>query len=199
MTIKRFLTLPALLSGLLVVCLLMSPVVGNGRDKPSDSHDGSPSLWAEVSWAEGQVTTYAEGVPGAPLALSVSMVSYAATGNVTTQFSIPGVFDANGEYVIAVQLSSLLSWTDFDLMVEVDSVGFNGLAQRSSTWGLRKRTFDPSDPNAPVAPSGGSGLIAAPGTQAPLLPYSWASMTYQSDIVLFQCAPTGIEGVIPVN
>ena len=133
------------------------------------------------------------------LSLSVSIVSYVATGNVTTQFSLPGVFDANGEYMIAVQLSSLLPWTDFDLAVEVASVGFNGLAQQSLTWGLRKRSFDPSDPNAPTAPSGGSGLIAAPGTQAPLLPYTWASMTYQSDIVLFQCAPTGIEGVIPVN
>jgi hypothetical protein len=199
MTIKRFLTLPALLGGLLVVCLLMSPAVGNGGDKSTNGHDGSPSLWAEVSWAEGQVSAYAEGVPGAPLSLSVSIVSYVATGNVTTQFSLPGVFDANGEYMIAVQLSSLLPWTDFDLAVEVASVGFNGLAQQSLTWGLRKRSFDPSDPNAPTAPSGGSGLIAAPGTQAPLLPYTWASMTYQSDIVLFQCAPTGIEGVIPVN
>ena len=199
MTTKQFLTLPALLSGLLVVCLLIAPAVGNGGSKVSGSDSGGPSLWAQVSWAEGYVRAHAEGVPGAPVELSVTLVTIGTAGHSTSQFNLPGVFDVNGEYVVGVSLSNLLPGADFDLVVNAVSPGANGVLEQSATWGLRKRTFDPSDPNAPTAPSGGSGLVAAPGTQAPLLPYTWAALPYQSDVVLFQCAPTGIEGVIPVN
>ena len=184
MTIKRFMTLPVLLSGLLALCFLIAPAVCNDGAKVPGSGNGGPSLWAQVSWAEGEVCAHAEGIPGAPLELSVTVVTLGGSEPFSAHVTLPGVFDVNGEFVAGVPLTQLLQWADFDIIVSVASAGSNGVLAQSGAWGLRKRTFDPSHPNAPMAPSGGSGLVPAPGTQAPLLPYTWASMSHQSNIVL---------------
>lgn len=199
MTVKRFLTLPALLGAVLAVSLLLSPAVGNSGEKVNEHPDDGPSLWAELSWTEGIARAHVEGIPGTPVELRVTIIAYTTTGTSTSQTSLMGAYDVNGEFVVNVPLSMFLPWTEFDMIIDAVSVGFAGNAQVSDTWGLRKRVFDPNSPFAPVAPAGGAGAVAAPGTQAPLLPYTWASMNYQSTVVLFQCAPTGIEGVIPVN
>ncbi len=199
MTLSRFVAMPALLSGLVVLGLVLTPAAGNSGENPDTGVPARPVLYGSVSWGEGLAIASVEGPAGSPVSLRVTIITAGASGASVTQSDLAGVLDANGVYSYTAALGDLASWADFDIVLEAHIPDGNGGTVVSDAWGLRKRTFDPSSPQAPSAPVGGVGAVAAPGTIAPLLPYSWATMQYGQDVVLFQCAPTGIEGVIPVN
>ena len=199
MSVTRFLVMPALICGLVVLGLVISPAVGNSGENTDSTGFVRPTFHGSVSWSEGLAIAEVEGPPGAPVTLRVTMFTQGPGGQTVTRSDISGTFDSTGLYMMAASLGDLAGWTDFDLVLEAVVASAGGDVLKSDTWGLRKRSLDPSSPNAPVAPGGGTGAVAAPGTVAPLLPYSWAALPYGQDVILFQCAPTGIEGVIPVN
>ena len=188
-----------LLAGLLLTGLFVAPAVGGGGKSPS--MDRPPEVEAEVSWTEGTASLRAWGEPGMPGTLRVDVAQFLAGPlNPTFEhFDLPFTFDANGYFEIITPLATLATWGEFDLVVEVATVGLSGEPVLSNPWGMRMRLLDPAASGTPATPGGGGAAYAVPGTTAPLFPYTWAAIAHNSEVAFFQVAFTGIEGVIPVN
>ncbi|MAG57020.1 MAG: hypothetical protein CMJ83_12060 [Planctomycetes bacterium] len=190
---------PLLLIGVLGAAFLMSPAPASGGKPESDDHK-APRLEAYVVASENLVQLRASGVPGGAGVFRVALLVNAASGPVTWLLEMPFYFDATGQWQLSpIALTELAVLESFDVVMDV-AVMSGGTPVSSDLWGLRLRSFAPGAQNAPSV-GGGVSNHPLPNTQSPTFPYSWATIAVGElgGVASFHCAPTGLEGVIPVN
>jgi hypothetical protein len=168
--------------------------------------DGAPrrtSIEVSVSSGEDSMSLRAEGPSGVPGLLRIAVLIHGPSGPTITPFYVPFVFDQNGDWSLPpARLEAFSALTDFEMVMDIVSY-HDGVAEASELWGVRMQRFPVGASGAPAPGTGGMALYAAPGTQSPLYPYTWAAIlvpgAVEQEILFFEAAFTGIEGVIPVN
>lgn len=202
MTWKRSIPFIVVL-GIAALGLLSVPSLGTGGEcKPRD--DVRIAMNASVRIDDERLVIEVAGPPGAAGALH-GFISVPSLSTVPGTFAWNFQFDANGTFTVDASLRDLQGIPAFDCVFAASLLDGSSYGPTTQTWGLHLERWASDDPNAPLAPAGGTALFPIAGTTAPLFPVSWASIVAPAlagsgtEHLLFICSVPGVEGVLPVH
>ena len=196
-------------SSVLLLCLSPWVLSLAQRGRAPAEKSPAPQLVAWVNYLAEGLFIHATGEPGTEARFQIRQVELEPAENQgsTGTLSFPIQFDASGVWYQILPLLGLASevpktyefWITQDLPAPAQDLV-------SIEWRLDTGCVAASTPGLENPPAGGLSMLPRPGTMVPLHPVSWAVLPAPGLLLegsphhlAFSLAPTGIEGVLPVN